>query len=127
MLHVLRVALAFLAARAARLDAGLDDESRHPRLELSFPAEDISGRRADVRAVEVQANAADKRLHPLLPEARVRARGAALRAVVARLDTAAEDCRIHARRGRMRFDELLRVGHGSFLSVSRERKPGAGR
>jgi hypothetical protein len=88
---VLSVRLALLAASAAGLGAGLDDGSGEGGLERGLSAEHVSGRRADVGAVEVQADAAHERRQLLLSEAGVRACAAALGAVVTGIDTTAED------------------------------------
>jgi hypothetical protein len=104
MLHVLGVPLALFAANATRLGASLDDRSRDANVERRLAAENVSGRRAHVRAVEVQADAADERLDVVFTEARVRARGAGLGAVVTGFDTAAEHARVDESVSRMGLD-----------------------
>jgi hypothetical protein len=65
MFHVLGMALALVAANAARLGASLNDRFRNRWLELDFARKHIASRRTYVRAIEVEANAPDKRLDVL--------------------------------------------------------------
>jgi hypothetical protein len=51
VLVVTSVALAFIAASTTSLDASLNDDAGELGHELGLPAEDISGRRADVTAI----------------------------------------------------------------------------
>jgi hypothetical protein len=111
MFHVLRVSRALVAANPTRLCAGLDDRSSDRGLELDLPGEQISRRCADVGAVEVEAQAADKHLDVLLAEACVRAGRAALSAVEARVDATAQNSGLDNRLAWMGLDHLLRVSH----------------
>jgi hypothetical protein len=86
MLVMVCVPLTLLATRAARLEARLHNAARELGNELRLPAQNPSGRDADVAAVLTQADAAQHHLDVRLTQAGVSARGAALRAVEARVD-----------------------------------------
>jgi hypothetical protein len=111
MLHVLSVSLALIAADATRLRARLDQCLRNRRLELDLAGEDVARRHTHVRAVEVEADAAEKGLDVLLGQARVGTRRARLGAVEARVDTADQHAGLDRRAARVRSDHLACVSH----------------
>jgi hypothetical protein len=111
VLHVLSVSLALVAADATRLGARLDQRSRDRRLELDLAGQDLPRGHTHVRAVEIEADAAAKGLHVLLGEARVRTGRAALGAVEACGDAAAEHGGLDCRPYRVRSDHLQCVSH----------------
>lgn len=86
VLVVIGVPLAFLPGRPAGLGAGLNDCLGELRHELGLPAENPPCRSADVAAVLTQTDTADQHSDVAFAEAGIRAGGAALRAVEARLD-----------------------------------------
>src|SRR5687767_2208802 len=89
VLHPMRgVDLALVGATAARLDACSEHCAGYLCVIASSAADDASRRRTDVGAVEVQPNTGCELLDVFLAEAVVRALGARLGAVGARLDTA---------------------------------------
>ena len=111
VLVMVGVPLAFLGARAARLEARFDNAAREFGHELRLPAENPSGRDADVGAVLARRDAAQLLLHVRLTEARVGARGAALSAVEARVDARGQRGGVYLNGAWMGFQHLLGVGH----------------
>src|SRR5262245_26603413 len=86
MLVMVRVPFTLLGTDATCLEARLDDRARELRHELGLPAEDPACREADVVAVLAERDAAQQRREIWFGVGSVAARGAALRAVEARLD-----------------------------------------
>ena len=107
MLVVLGVPLAFLGADTAGLRARFDHLAGELRLEGGLPRQDATRRLADIRAVEVEPDTADKLLNGRLTEAGVGATGAGRRAADALVDTARERVAVDGRRLRMSPDHLL--------------------
>jgi hypothetical protein len=83
---VLGVLLALVPAEAARSGASLQGCVCHLGIEGRLAGQYLAGGLADVGAVEVEPYAAGQRLHVLLAEAGVGARGAGLGAVEAGLE-----------------------------------------
>jgi hypothetical protein len=83
---VLRVTLALVATQPTSFDASLEGNAGDLRDELRLPAEDATGRDADVTAVVTQHDAPDHRLDVRFAEVGVSADRAALSAVEARVD-----------------------------------------
>ena len=115
MLMVLCVPFALLRADAASLRAGLHDGSRELRLELRLPAEDIARRSTHIAAVQTQPDAAGQHAYVVLAEISVRAGGAALRAVEARVDAGEQRGGLDRGSPRMRLQHSPSVGHGFSL------------
>jgi hypothetical protein len=123
VLVVTSVALAFTAASTTSLDTSLDDYPGELGHELGLPAEDVSGRRADVTAISTQRDTRNQRLDIGLAEVGIRASRAALGTVEARIDACSQNADFHSNRPRMCFEDLLSVGHDpSSLSRSRVRR-----
>src|SRR5213592_881991 len=136
MLVMVRVPLTLLGTRAARLEARLHNAAREFRHELRLPAQNPSGRNADVAAVLTQGDAAQHHLHVRLTQAGVSARRAALRAVEARVDARDQRSGVYLNGSWMRLQHLLSVGHlhlrphlllGQTYPVEPRPKPGARR
>ena len=108
MLVVRGVPLAFLGADTAGLRTRLDDPAGELRLESGLPRQDTTRGLADIRAVEVEPDTADKLLNGLLTEAGVGATGAARGAADALVDTARERVAVDGRRLRMSPHHLLK-------------------
>ena len=124
MLVVVRVAFAFLATRAARLEARFHNAARELWHELRLPAHDSPGRNADVGAVLTRCYAAQQHLYVRLTEAGVSAGRAALCAVEARVDARNQCGGVHLDASWMRLKHLLGVGHVQLgLSVEPSAKP----
>jgi murein peptide amidase A len=116
---MVRVSFAFLATRAARLEARLHNAARHLWHELRLPAEDPSGRDADIGAGLAGRDAAQQHVHVRLTKAGIGAGRAALRAVEARVDTCDQCGGVHLDGSWMRLEQLLSVGHfTSLLALS---------
>jgi hypothetical protein len=111
MLVMVRVPLALLATRAARLEARLHDAARQLWNELRLPAQNPSGRKADVATVLTRGDAAQHHLHIRLTQASVSAGRAALRTVEARIDARDQRGGVHLNRPWMRLQHLLSVSH----------------
>jgi hypothetical protein len=108
---VMCVALAFVAASTTGLDTGLKGYARKLGHELGLPAEDVSGRRADVTAVETQRDTRYEGLEIGLAEVRIGASSAALGTVEAPVDARSQNADLYSKRPRMRLEHLLSVGH----------------
>jgi hypothetical protein len=111
MLVMVRVPLALLRARAARPEARFHNAAREFRHELCLPAQNPSGRNADVAGVLAQGDAAQLHLHVWLTEAGVSARRATLGAIEARVDARAQHAGVYLNGAWMRLEHLLNVGH----------------
>jgi hypothetical protein len=118
MLMMVCVPLALLAAGAACLQARFHHSARELGNELRLPAQDSSGRDADVTAVLTESDAAELLLDMWLTEARVGAGGAALGAVKAGFDAGDQRGRVYLNRPRMRLQHLLSVRHLYLLVVT---------
>ena len=86
MLVVVCMPLTLLRAGATHLGACLHDRPREVRLELGLPAEDLARGGAQIGAVQTKADTANHHAYVVLGEVSVDVRGAALRAVEARVD-----------------------------------------
>jgi hypothetical protein len=113
VLVVTGVALTFIAAATASLDTSLNDYAGELGHELGLPAEDISGRRADVAAVSTQRDTRNEGLDIGLTEVGISASGATLGTVEAPVDACSQNADFHSQRPRMCLEDLLSVGHGS--------------
>jgi hypothetical protein len=111
MLMMVRVAATFLATCATRLEACLHNAAREFRHELRLPAQNPSGRNADVAAVLTQGDAAQHYLHVRLTQAGVSACRTALRAVEAGVDAGDQRAGVYLNRPWMGVQHLLSVGH----------------
>jgi hypothetical protein len=121
VLVVMGVALAFIAASTASLDTSLKDQAGELGHELGLPAEDISGRRADVAAVSTQRDTRNEGLDIGLAEVGISASRAALGTVEAPVDACSQNADFHSKSPRMCLEDLLSVGHGpSFLLAAPE-------
>jgi hypothetical protein len=115
VLMMLCVMLAFVATQPTRFDASLEGSAGDLCDELRLPAEDASGRDADVTAVVTQRDAPDHRLDIGLAKVGVSTGRAALGAVEARVDAGHQRVECNAKRARMRLEDLLSVGHDPSL------------
>src|SRR4051812_47225280 len=107
------VDFALVGAGAARRDARSEHGARDLGVVARPAADDAPRCRADVGAVEVQADAGCEVLDAFLGEAGVRALGARLRAVGAGLDAADEQVGIEAELARVGVEHLAgNVGDG---------------
>jgi multidrug resistance efflux pump len=86
MLHVTTVLLALVAARAARFAASLELPGEEAEFRRTLTRQKVSGRHADVVAIQVQTDAARQLVHVILGETSVRASSTGLRTVEARFD-----------------------------------------
>src|SRR5829696_5084585 len=124
VLHaVFGVLLALLAAQAASPRASLQDSLSQFHIEGRLPGEDLSGRVADVGAVEVEPYAADQHLQVLLTQTGVGAGGAGLGAVEAGLDALHQRFCLRSGIARGRLDYPSGVGHVAspfFTSLCRD-------
>jgi hypothetical protein len=134
MLVMVRVPLTLVGTPATRLNARLHNSAREFRHELRLPAQNSSGRNADVAAVLTRGDAAQLLLHVRLTQAGVSACRAALRAVEARVDARDQRGGVYLNGSWMRLQHLLSVGHLHLrprfasawdLSVELRVKPGA--
>jgi hypothetical protein len=105
------VALAFVAASTTGLDTRLKGYARKLGHELGLPAEDVSGRRADVTAVETQGATRNEGLEIGLAEVRIGASSAALGTLEAPIDACSQNADLHSKRSRMCLEDRLSVGH----------------
>jgi hypothetical protein len=112
VLVVTGVALTFIAASTTSFDTSLDDYAGELGHELGLPAEDISGRRADVAAVSTQRDTRNECLDIGLAEVGISASRAALGTVETRVDASSQNADFHSKRPRMCLEDLLSVGHG---------------
>jgi hypothetical protein len=111
VLVVMCMALAFIAASATGLDTRLKSYPRELGHEFGLPAEDVSGRRADVTAVETQRDTRNEGFDIRLAEVGIGASRAALGTVEAPVDARRQNADLHSKRPRMRLEDLLSVGH----------------
>jgi hypothetical protein len=118
MLVMVCVPLTLLATRATRFEARLHNAARELRHELGLPAQNPSGRKADVAAVLTQGDALQHHLDVRLTEASVSAGRAALRTVEARVDAGDQRAGVYLNRAWMRLQHLLSVGHLHLLRRS---------
>jgi hypothetical protein len=119
MLMMIRVALTLIPATPTSFDASLKSDAGDFRHELGLPAEDATGRDADVTAVVAQSNARNERLDIGLAKIGVSAGRAALSTVEARVDAGDQRAERDPKCARMRLQNLLSVGHHpSSLSCS---------
>jgi hypothetical protein len=98
MLVVGGVALALVAARAARRRACLDDCAYDAKIRFRLAGDDSAGRVAGVGAVEAEANAPDKLSHVGLAQAGIGAARTRRGTVEALIDAAQEHVPIEAGR-----------------------------
>ncbi len=111
MFVVVCVPLALVRAGATHLGACLHDRSREVRLEFGLPAEDLARGGAQIGAVQTQADTANHHAYVVLGEVSVDVRGAALRAVEARVDALEQRTGLDRGSPRVRLQHLLSVGH----------------
>jgi hypothetical protein len=118
--HVMvRVTLTLVAASPTSFDARLKSNPGELGDELGLPAEDATGRDADVTAVVTQRNARNEGFDIRLAEVGVSAGCAGLSTVEARVDAGSQRPDFHRECARMRLQNLLSVGHDpSSLSRS---------
>jgi large subunit ribosomal protein L25 len=109
------MSLALLPASTARLGTSMHDRPGDGRVELRLPAQDATGRRADVAAVLTEPDAPDQHLDVVFTEAGVGARGAALCAIKASLDAFEERRGLHGGAPRVCLQHLLCVSHLHLL------------
>jgi hypothetical protein len=112
VLVVTGVTLAFIAASPTSLDRSLNDYAGELGHELGLPAEDFSGRRADVTAVSTQRDTRNEGLDIGLAEVGISASRAALGTVETPVDACSQNADFHSKRPRMCLEDLLSVGHG---------------
>jgi hypothetical protein len=116
MLVVRRVALAFIPTNTARGQTCFDHGAQHAEISCGLAGRDSGSRRADVGAVETEADAASHVLYVRLSQVRIGAARASLRAVRALGDAANKRRVVKARRLGMSFDDLS-DGHVLLLRV----------
>jgi hypothetical protein len=126
MLVVISVPRALLTAAPARLSTGFNDATRDLGLEGSLPGKDLSGRHADIGAVEVEAHAAPQVRDHVFGETGVGTRGAGLDTVEAGIDTALERVAVERRRLRMRPQHFSYMRHFHSSIVCLLSKSGGG-
>ena len=126
VLHALLAAmpLALIATEGAGLRARLKDATNQGRLGARLARHDRSGRRADISAVQVEADATRQLLHMLLiAEAGVGAGCTRLGAINAGADTFDQFSLIDRQLLRKQLSHWLRIRHGGILSCL-QRTPG---
>jgi hypothetical protein len=114
VLVVLSVPLTLVATCATGRRTGLNRSPEHADIGCGLAGQDAARRVAGIRAIEVEANAANQLLQLLLAETGVGAAGAAGGTVEALGDAAKERLSIKARRLWMRLDHFLNC---HFLSL----------
>lgn len=98
VLHaMLGMLLAFITTEFACLRACLEKRPAQRRLERRLARLDITGCRADVGAVQIEADAADQHLNLLFTKAGIGAGGASLRAIETRADALDERAQVNGR------------------------------
>jgi hypothetical protein len=114
VLVVLSVPLTLLPTSATGRRTGLYRCAEHADIGCGLAGHDAARGAAGIRAIEIEANAADQLLQLLLAETGVSAAGAARGTVEALGDAAQESVSIKARRLWMRLDHFLNC---HFLSL----------
>jgi hypothetical protein len=106
---MVRVPRTLVATSPASFDATLQSDAGELRDELCLPAEDVTGRDADVAAVQTELDARDEILDIGLAQVGVRTRRARLSTVEAQVDAGDQRAELHPERPRIRLQNLLSV------------------
>jgi hypothetical protein len=117
VLVVWRVTLAFVPAHTAGQRTCFDHGAKNGQISFGLTDRDPGGRRADVAAVEAEANAPSHVPDVRLSQVRIRATRASIRTVRALGDTANERRAVNARRLGVCIDDLL-DGHALLLRLT---------
>lgn len=112
---MMRVPFALVAASPTSFDASLESNAGYLGNELSLPAEDATGRDADVTAVQTERDARNERLEIGLAQVGVSAGGAALSAVEARVDAGHQRAELDPECPGMRLENLSSMGHDARM------------
>lgn len=112
MFVLARMLLAFVRTHAARRRAGVKHAPDHFVVRAGVPRRHAAGDIADIRAIEIEANALCQRLHAFLREAGVGAGRTGLRAGITLLDAINQGRVGVAAHGGVRADHLLGL-HGN--------------
>jgi hypothetical protein len=118
VLVVLSVPVAFGSGRTTRRSTRFDRGAKNAEIDFGLPHDDSSGGRADVAAVETQADAANQLAHVWLGEVGIRADRARRRTLQALGYAANDRLAINTRWPRMRLDDLSDRHVGSSLGAS---------
>jgi hypothetical protein len=121
VLVVRRVALALVGTRTARGEARLQRVELRWRMGIALAAEDANGGSACVRAVEAEADAADKVTDVVLGDARVGTYRAARLADAALVQDSRENGDVSDQRPRMGLEDVFDAHRSPGVVVVRRR------